>query len=93
MSFYIRLLFHPWLQIHLCYPQLILPNSNTASVLAIIEVIPVATSAPTVIGIAAMTGLIFMVLIPLLPQTGTKVIGSSPDGLLLVGSGPLTPVL
>jgi len=53
----------------------------------------VATSAPTVIGIAAMTGLIFMVLIPLLPQTGTKVIGSSPDGLLLVGSGPLTPVL
>jgi hypothetical protein len=93
MSFYIRLLFHPWLQIHLYYPLLILLSSNTASVLAIIEVIPVATSAPTVIGIAAMTGLIFMVLIPLLPQTGTKVIGSSPDGLLLVGSGPLTPVL
>jgi hypothetical protein len=57
--------------------------------LAIIEVIPVATSAPTVIGIATMTGLIFMVLIPLLPRTRTKVIGSSPDGLLLVGSGPL----
>jgi hypothetical protein len=57
--------------------------------LAIIEVIPVATSAPTVIGITTMTGLIFMVLIPLLPRTRTKVIGSSPDGLLLVGSGPL----
>jgi hypothetical protein len=40
-----------------------------------------------------MTCLIFIALIPLLPQTGSKVIGSSPDDLLLVGNGLLTSLL
>jgi hypothetical protein len=40
-----------------------------------------------------MTCLIFIVLIPLLPQTGSRVIGSNLDGLLLVGSGLVTDLL
>jgi hypothetical protein len=57
------------------------------------EVVPAAAGAPTVTGTTTMTCLIFVALIPLLPQTGSKVIGSSPDGLLLVGSGLLTGLL
>jgi hypothetical protein len=34
--------------------------------------------------------MIFMVLIPLLPRTGSRVIGSNPNDLLLVSSGLLT---
>jgi len=96
MSFYIRLLFHPWLQIHLCCPHhlccplFILPNTSTALVLVVTEVVLAVTGAPTATGTAAMTGLIFMALVPLLPRAGRKVIGSSPNGLLLVGSGLLT---
>ena len=44
-------------------------------------------------GIAAMTGLIFVALIPLLPRTGSRVIGNSPDGLLLVDNGLLNDLL
>jgi len=40
-----------------------------------------------------MTGLISVALIPLLPCTGSRIIGSSLDGLLLVGSGLLTSLL
>jgi hypothetical protein len=40
-----------------------------------------------------MTCMIFVALIPLLPRTRSKVIGSSLDDLLLVGSGLLTGLL
>ena len=95
MSFCIRLLFQFWLQIHLCCPYhlycplLILPSSSTTLVLAMTEVVPTATSALTITGTTTMIGLFFMALIPLLPQTGSKVIDSSLDSLLLVGSGLL----
>jgi hypothetical protein len=61
--------------------------------LAVIEVVPVAADAPITTGIAAMTGLIFVALIPLLPRTGSRVIGNSPDNLLLVDSGLLNDLL
>jgi hypothetical protein len=96
MSFCIRLLFHPWLEIHLCCPHhlccplFILPSNSTAPILVVTEVVPPATGTPTATGTTAMTGLIFVALIPLLPRTRSRVIGSSPNGLLLVGSGLLT---
>jgi hypothetical protein len=99
MSFCISLLFSPWLQIHLycphhlCCPLFILPSSRPASILAVIEVVPAEAGAPTTTGIAAMTGLIFVALIPLLPRTGSRVIGNSPDGLLLVDSDLLNDLL
>ena len=99
MSFCIRLLFHPWLEIHLCCPHhlccplFILPSNSTAPILVVTEVIPAATGTPTATGTTAMTGLIFVALIPLLPRTGSRVIGSSPNSLLLVGSGLLTGLL
>jgi hypothetical protein len=95
MSFCIRLLFYPWLQIHLyyphhlCYPLLILPSSSTTLVLAITEVVPTATGAQIATGATVMTSLIFMALIPLLPWTGSRVISSTPNSLLLVGNGLL----
>jgi len=66
-----------------------LPSSSTTLVLDVIEVIPAATGALTTTGTTAMASLIFMALIPLLPWTGSKVISSNLDGLLLVGSGLL----
>jgi len=99
MSFCISLLFPHWLQIHLCCPYhlccplLILPSNSITPILVETEVVPAAAGAPTVTGTTTMTCLIFVALIPLLPQTGSKVIGSSPDGLLLVGSGLLTGLL
>jgi len=66
-----------------------LPSSSTTLVLDVIEVVPAATGALTTIGTTAMASLIFMALIPLLPWTGSKVISSNLDGLLLVGSGLL----
>jgi len=99
MSFCISLLSPHWLQIHLCCPYhlccplLILPSNSITPILVETEVVPAAAGAPTVTGTTTMTCLIFVALIPLLPQTGSKVIGSSPDGLLLVGSGLLTGLL
>ena len=95
----LSLLFPPWLQInlccphHLCCPLLILPNSSTTPILVITEVVPTAADAPIVTGTTAMTSLIFMALIPLLLRTGSKVIGSSLDDLLLEGSGLITGLL
>jgi len=95
----LSLLFPYWLQIHLyclhhlCCPLLILPNSSTTPILVVTEVVPTAAGAPTVTGTTAMTGLIFMALIPLLLRIGSKVIRSSPDDLLLEGSGLLTGLL
>ena len=99
MSFYISLLFPSWLQIHLCCPHhlycplLILPNSRPTSILVVIEVVPVTVGALTSTSTAAMACLIFVALIPLLPQIGSRVIGNSPNGLLLVDSGLLTDLL
>jgi len=95
MSFYISLFFPPWLQIHLYYPHhlycplLILPSSRPAPILAVTEVVPAAAGALT----TTMTGLIFVALIPLLPRTGNRVIGSSLNGLLLGDIGLLTDLL
>ena len=95
LSFCIRLPFNP-MQIRLCCPyhlcslMLILPSSSTTPNLAVTEVLLAATGAPMTTGIAANTGLIFVVLIPLLPRTGSGVIGSKPNGLLVLGSGLLT---
>jgi len=99
MSFCIRLLFPSWLQIHLCCPHhlccplLILPSSSITLILAVTEAVPVETNALTTTGITTMTCLLFVALIPLLLWTGSMVIGSSPDDLLLVGSGLLTSPL
>jgi len=95
----LSLLFPSWLLIHLycphhlCCPLLILPNSSTTPILVVTEVVPTAAGAPTVTGTTAMTSLIFMALIPLLLRTGSKVIRSSRDDLLLEGSGLLTCLL
>jgi len=67
-----------------------LPNSSTTPVLAITEVVPTTTGAQIATGTTAMAGLIFVALIPLLPRTGTRVISSSPNSLLLVGNRLLT---
>jgi hypothetical protein len=95
----LSLLFPSWLQIHLCCPHhlccplLILPNSSTTLILVVTEVVPTTVDAPTVTGTTAMTSLIFMALIPLLLRIRSKVIGSSPDDLLLEGSGLITGLL
>jgi len=70
--------------------MLILPSSSTTPILAVTEVVLVATGAPTTTSTAANTCLIFVVFIPLLPWTGSRVIGSKPDSLLVLGSGLLT---
>ena len=99
MSFYISLLFPPWLQIHLCcLPHLcchllILHSSRPALILVITEVVPAATGAPTTTSTIAMTGLIFVALLPLFPRTGSRITCSRADGLLLVDSGLLTDLL
>ena len=92
MSFCIGLLFHPWLQIHLCCPLLILPSNSTTLVLAVTEVVPATTSAPKATGTITMTGLIFMVLIPLLSRIKSKVIGNSLDDLLVGNGLPTSPL-
>jgi hypothetical protein len=61
--------------------------------LAITEVVPTTTGAQIATGTTAMAGLIFVALIPLLPRTGSRVIGNSPDGLLLVDNGLLNDLL
>jgi len=61
--------------------------------LVVIEVVPAATGAPTTTGTTTMTGLIFVALLPLLPQTGSRITGSRANGLLLVDSGLLTNLL
>ena len=76
-----------------CCPLLTLPNINTGLILAVTEDIHAATGTPTTIGIIANTGLIFMVFILLPLQTGNRVTGSRPDGLLVLGSGLLTSLL
>jgi len=48
-------------------PLLILPNSSTALILAVTEVVPMVANTPTATGTTTMRGLIFMALIPLLP--------------------------
>jgi len=93
MSFCIRLPFNPWLQIHLCCPLFILPNSSTPLILAVTEIVLAATGAPIATSTTTNTGLIFMVLIPLLPRTRSRVIGSRPNGLLVLDNGFLTGYL
>jgi len=61
--------------------------------LVVTEVVPAATGAPTTTGTIAMAGLIFVALLPLLPQTGSRITSSRANGLLLVDSGLLTNLL
>jgi len=49
-----------------------------------------ATGTPTATGTTANTGLISVVLIPLLPRTRSRVIDSKPHGMLVLGSSLLT---
>jgi len=81
------------MQIRLCCPLLILPSSSITPILVVTEIGPAAAGAPTVTSTTVMTCMIFVALIPLLPRTRSKVIGSSLDDLLLVGSGLLTGLL
>ena len=95
MSFCTRPPFNLWLQIHLCcprhlcYPLLILPSIN-APISAVIEVVLVEIGVPTATTTTTNTCLIFMVFIPLLPQTGSRATDSKLDGSLVLGSGLLT---
>ena len=99
MSFCISLLFPPCLQIHLCYLShlccrlLFLHSSKPAPILAVTEVVPAATGALTITGTIAMVGLIFIPLLPLLSQTGSRITGSRADCSLLVNNGLLTDLL
>ena len=99
MSFYTSPLFPLWLQIHLCcLPHLccrllILHSRKPTPILVVTEVVPATTSAPTTTGTIAMVGLIFVALLPLLPRTGSRIIGRRANGLLLVDNGLLTDLL
>jgi hypothetical protein len=73
----------------------LLPSAHLAQhiitlILAVTEVVFTAIRSPTATGTTTNTSMIFMVLIPLLPRTGSRVIGSNPNDLLLVSSGLLT---
>jgi hypothetical protein len=57
------------------------------------EIILATISAPTATGTTTNIGLIFMVLIPLLPRTRSRVISSRPNGLLVLDNGLLTGYL
>jgi len=70
-----------------------LHSSRPAPILVVTEVVPAATGAPTTTGTTTMAGLIFVALLPVLPQTGSRITGSRANGLLLVDSGLLTNLL
>ena len=74
-----------WLQIHLCCPHhlccplLILPSSIPAPIFSVTEFVLAVVGAPLATGTIVIAGLIFLSLIPLLPRTWSRVIGSSLD--------------
>ena len=72
---------------------LLFPPLLSSTYLTQQQTVPAVASAPTTTGTTNLTGLIFMALIPLLPRTGSKVINSSLDALLLVDNGLLTDLL
>ena len=88
--------FNLWLPIHLYCPRhlyytlLILPNINTTPISTVIEVVLMETGVPTTTTTTTNTSLIFMVFIPLLPQTRSRATGSRPDDPLVLGSGLFT---
>ena len=63
------------------------------AILVVIKVILATTGAPIITDIAANTCMIFMVLISLFSLAGSKVTGSRPNDLLVLGSGLLTNLL
>jgi hypothetical protein len=76
----------------------LLPSAHLAQhiitlILAVTEVVLTTIRSPTATGTTTNTSMIFMVLIPLIPRTGSRVIGSNPNDLRLVSSGLLTDPL